>query len=66
VVRSDLCLAVVNWYRTAFPAADEVDGPTEEDLTMDGDRQDAVIRCGGQGVRIGIAPSLPLARDLVG
>jgi hypothetical protein len=66
VVRSDLCLAVVNWYRTAFPAADEVDGPTEEDLTMDGDRQDAVIRCGGQGVRIGIAPTLPLARDLAG
>jgi hypothetical protein len=66
VVRSDLCLAVVSWYQAAFPAAEEVDGPVEEDLTMDGDRQDAVISCAGQEVRIGIAPTLPLARDLVG
>jgi hypothetical protein len=66
VIRSDLCDAVQDWYRAAFPAADEVDGPIEEDLTMDGDRQDAVITCAGQGIRIGIAPTLPLARDLVG
>jgi hypothetical protein len=66
VVRSDLCLAMVSWYQAAFPAAEEVDGPVEEDLTMDGDGQDAVISCAGQGVRIGIAPTLPLARDLVG
>jgi hypothetical protein len=66
VVRSDLCLAVMSWYQAAFPAAEEVDGPVEEDLTMDGDQQDAVISCAGQAVRIGIAPTLPLARDLVG
>jgi hypothetical protein len=66
VVRSDLCGDVQAWYRAAFPAADEVAGPLEEDLAMDGGRQDAVITCAGHEVRIGIAPTLSLARDLVG
>jgi hypothetical protein len=64
-VRSDLCFAVADWYQAAFPGADEVDGPLEEDLTMDGARQDAVVTCAGPEVRIGMAPTLSLARTLV-
>jgi hypothetical protein len=60
---SSLCESVGRWYEAAFEgrAQDPADGET---LAVDGDRQDAVLRCSGTEVRLGIGPDLATARDL--
>ena len=48
-----LCEALDAWYSAAFPEARRsVDGAA---IAWDGDRQDAVLRC-GDVVRLGIGP----------
>ncbi len=60
----DLCLSVKEWYGSAFQGDSEretVDG----DFRADGDRQDAVIACSADEVRMGIGPDLATARSVV-
>ena len=60
-----LCLAVQEWYGSSF----EGDSETEAQggaFEADGDRQDAVVTCTPDEVRVGIAPDLQTARALVG
>jgi hypothetical protein len=60
-----LCGAITQWYGAAF----ENDRETETaggGLQADGERQDAVIACPGDQVRVGIATDLATARALVG
>jgi hypothetical protein len=60
-----LCDSMAQWYDAAFPDAAEV--PAEgAALARDGAAQDAVLRCGGDEVRLGIAPDLATARMLAG
>ncbi len=58
-----LCDSLGAWYDAAFPDAAEaaVEGA---DLARDGAAQDAVLRCDGEEVRLGIAPDLATARAL--
>jgi type II secretory pathway pseudopilin PulG len=55
----DLCRSMTQWYAAAFPDA------RREGTTFDGPRQDAVIACRGENVRLGIAPDVRTARALV-
>jgi hypothetical protein len=50
---------MTQWYAAAFPDA------RREGTTFDGPRQDAVIACRGENVRLGIAPDVRTARALV-
>ncbi|MDQ3770267.1 MAG: hypothetical protein M3370_12440 [Actinomycetota bacterium] len=54
-----LCQAMRQWYAAAFPDARR-QGPT-----FDGPRQDAVVSCRGDSVRLGIAPDARTAQALV-
>jgi hypothetical protein len=58
-----LCATMADWYRAAFPGGREAAGAGEE-LAVDGTRQDAVVRCSGDDVRVGIGPDLVTARAL--
>ena len=60
----ELCDAVSDWYEAAFPDDERVDTGIGEVLARDGATQDAVLRCGGAEVRLGIAPDLATARAL--
>lgn len=59
-----LCAAVDRWYGAAFPGDRAVDQEPGERLARDGATQDAVLRCDGRDVRLGIAPDLATARTL--
>lgn len=58
-----LCDTVTGWYAAAFPDSEpqQAEGAT----TFDDDRQAAVIACPGDQVRVGIAPELDVAVDVV-
>jgi len=61
---TSLCQAVSDWYRQAFPDDEEhVDEPRA--LVADGPRQDAVLTCVGDEVRLGIAPQVRTAAAVV-
>lgn len=60
----ELCDAVSDWYEAAFPDDDRVDTGIGEVLARDGATQDAVLRCGGAEVRLGVGPDLATARAL--
>jgi hypothetical protein len=58
-----LCDAVARWYGAAFTG--EGGGPrADEELALDGEAQDAVLRCPGSEIRLGIGPDLATARAL--
>jgi hypothetical protein len=59
-----LCDAVKSWYSKAFPTSRGARAETGEVLAVDGLDQDAVVRCSGTEVRVGIAPDLATARKL--
>ena len=59
-----LCASLASWYAAAFPDARAVERREGEELAFDGARQDAVVRCAGTEVRLGIAPDLATARAL--
>jgi HAMP domain-containing protein len=61
-----LCEAVARWYESAFPDAQPADTEDGEQLASDGPRQDAVLRCDGGEVMLGIAPDLASAREVAG
>lgn len=54
-----LCQAMTRWYAAAFPDARR-QGPA-----FDGSRQDAVISCRGDTIRLGLAPDVRTAQALV-
>jgi hypothetical protein len=60
-----LCDAVKSWYSKAFPTSRAAPAEIGEVLAVDGVDQDAVIRCSGTEVRVGIAPDLATARALI-
>ncbi len=64
VVAPPLCDSVRDWYSAAFPQSRK--GATSDDETQvwDGDRQDAVLRCANNNVRLGIGPDIDTARAL--
>lgn len=57
-----LCATMADWYQAAFPSAAKADAETGETLASDGAEQDAVVRCSGPDVRLGIGPDLGVAR----
>ena len=61
-----LCDAVARWYQSAFPDDDDVSPAPGERLARDGETQDAVLRCAGDDVRLGIAPRIDEARRIAG
>ncbi len=61
-----LCATMAAWYTAAFPGGVKVANEEGEELAVDGTRQDAVVRCAGTDVRIGIAPDVATARTIAG
>ncbi|HEU4480569.1 MAG TPA: hypothetical protein VFS18_01675, partial [Actinomycetota bacterium] len=59
-----LCASMQTWYQRAFPNDDHLAGVGEEKLVSRGTQQDAVLRCSGATVRLGIGPDASIARDL--
>ena len=59
-----LCATVTAWYRAAFPDARPAPAEASETLVVDGGGQDAVLRCTGREVRLGLAPDVATARAL--
>jgi hypothetical protein len=59
-----LCAAVARWYDAAFLHDRAAERRSGETLASDGPTQDAVLRCEGRQVRLGIAPDLATARAL--
>jgi hypothetical protein len=62
----NLCRSMRLWYRASFPGATPVRTRANEELAARGVVRSAVVWCSGDRIRIGIAPSLSLARRLVG
>ena len=60
---SPLCTTMKDWYAAAFPTAARAG--TTDGAWFDGTDQDAAIRCTGNQVRVGIAPDLATAQDIV-
>jgi hypothetical protein len=58
-----LCDSLGRWYRAAFGGSIAEPGPGEL-LAVDGATQDAVLRCPGAEIRLGIGPDLATARAL--
>ncbi len=63
---SDLCDSIATWYRAAHPDGQESAAAEGERLAVDGEDQDAVLRCSEGLVRLTIAPELDTARALQG
>lgn len=59
-----LCDSVEAWYRVAFPINDELKETPGERFAIENRWGTAVLRCDGDDVRLGIAPSLGTARAL--
>lgn len=57
-----LCASLAAWYRAAFPRAEVRDGRRAIAMVASGAGQDAVLRCRGREVRVGIGPDLRTAR----
>jgi len=57
-----LCESITDWYRAAFPDATGRD--IEGGLAFEDTPQDAVVRCEGDNVRVGIAPDLDTATKI--
>jgi hypothetical protein len=57
-----LCSSLALWYARAFPAARKTGAAPR--ITFRGERQAAIVTCRAGEVRIGIAPSVVLARRL--
>lgn len=62
--QAPLCATMAAWYTAAFGGGTRVDRLPGEELAVDGARQDAVVRCQGDDVRIGIAPDFGTARAI--
>lgn len=60
---AELCGPVETWYAASFPDASRSTSGVHVVLTHD--RQTAVLRCDGSGVRLGIAPDQAVAMALV-
>jgi hypothetical protein len=60
----DLCRSVADWSDAAFDDS-EVETEAAEELARDGDRQDAVVWCSEDEVRLGIGPDIDTARSIV-
>jgi hypothetical protein len=58
-----LCESIASWYRAAFGSVPAGQRPGET-LAVDGETQDAVMRCPGGEVRLGIGPDLATAQAL--
>lgn len=61
---SGLCASVETWYREAFLDDRDAAALPGEAAALQGSQQDAVIRCRGDEVRVGIAPDLSVARRI--
>jgi hypothetical protein len=61
-----LCQSVSRWYKGALGASQPVATQPGETFALDGARQDAVLRCAGAEVRLGIGPDIATARTLAG
>lgn len=59
-----LCDSMAAWYEAAFPSTVKASVEPGERLATDGADQDAVVRCLGPEVRVGIGPDLGVARVL--
>jgi hypothetical protein len=57
-----LCAAIGSWYAEAFPD-DDVE-PSGRGFAVEGASQDAVLRCHGDEIRLGIGPDRDTARRL--
>jgi hypothetical protein len=60
-----LCVSMHQWYLRSFPKDKKGSSGKGEEMTTDGKTQDAVLRCEGKIVRLGIGPDLITARSLV-
>jgi hypothetical protein len=60
----DLCLSVQEWYGSAFQG-DRETGTSGGGFQADGDRQDSVVTCSADEVRVGIGPDLATAGAVV-
>lgn len=60
-----LCSAMSHWYAQAFPQARPTGSATGRGLLLDDSAQDAVLRCVGDEIRLGVGPDAPTARALV-
>jgi hypothetical protein len=60
----DLCDTIEAWYRVSFPIADEYRTGPNERFAIANRWGAAVLRCDGDDVRLGVAPSLQTARTL--
>lgn len=61
----ELCAAVTEWYGSSFQG-DREQGAPDGRFLADGERQDAVITCAADEVRVGIAPDLRTAGRMAG
>ena len=61
----ELCNAVHAWYRVAFPEEETVEGRSGDVMAVEGTGRAALLRCDDSEIRLGIAPSLGLARSLI-
>jgi hypothetical protein len=61
---TELCRAVRDWYAASFDDDRPEVGPSTIELSLDGERQDAILDCEGSQVRLGIAPDLGTALRL--
>jgi hypothetical protein len=59
-----LCNAVRDWYEASFDDDRPTTAPSTIELSLDGERQDAILDCDGDRVRLGIAPDLGTALRL--
>ena len=57
-----LCATMAAWQRAAFPGARPVAAEQGEELALDGAAGDAVLRCAGADVRVGLGPDVAVAR----
>lgn len=59
-----LCQAVSKWYTSAFPRVRASGSALDDGLRLDGARQDAVLTCTDDLVRLSIAPDMAIARSI--
>jgi hypothetical protein len=61
----ELCSAVHAWYRVAFPEEGTVEGRPGDVMAVAGSDRAALLRCDDSEVRLGIGPTLHVARSLI-
>jgi hypothetical protein len=62
---TDLCDSMAEWYDAAFDDDSAAATREGEALALEGGRQDAVLWCSGDEVRLGVGPDLSTARHIV-